>query len=71
MKVDSKLKFVFEDPIDDKSSLVQVMAQRQTGDKPLPEPMITQFTDQLNAALGNNELTVRSIFYAMGPRIKF
>ena len=32
-------------PIDNKSTLVQVMAWRQTGDKPLPEPMLTQVTD--------------------------
>ena len=36
------LKFV---PIGNKSALVQVMAWRQTGDKPLPEPMQTHFTD--------------------------
>ena len=31
--------------IDNKSTLVQVMAWRRTGDKLLPEPMLTQFTD--------------------------
>ena len=30
--------------VDDKSSLVQVMAWRRTGDKPLPEPMMAHFT---------------------------
>ena len=39
------LKFVPKGPIDNKSALVQVMAWRRTGDKPLPEPMLTQFTD--------------------------
>ena len=39
------LKFVPKGPIDNKPALVQVMAWRQTGDKPLPEPMLTQFTD--------------------------
>ena len=39
------LKFVPKGPIDNKSTLVQVMAWRLTGDKPLPEPMLTQFTD--------------------------
>ena len=38
-------KFVPEGPIDNKSALVRVMAWRRTGDKPLPEPMLTQFTD--------------------------
>ena len=31
-------------PIDNKSALVQVMAWRRTGDMPLSEPMLTQFT---------------------------
>ena len=31
--------------IDNKSALVQVMAWRRTGDKPLPEPILTQFID--------------------------
>ena len=39
------LKFVPRGPIDSKLSLVQEMALRRTGDKPLPEPMMTQFTD--------------------------
>ena len=39
------LKFVPRGPIDNKPALVQVMAWRRTGDEPLPEPMLTQFTD--------------------------
>ena len=39
------LKFVPEGPIGSKAALVQVMACRRTGDKPLPEPMLIQFTD--------------------------
>ena len=39
------LKFVPKGPSDNKSSLVQVKAWQQTGDKPLPEPMLTQFTN--------------------------
>ena len=38
------LKFATMWPIDNKSALVQVMAWRRTGDKPLAEPMLTQFT---------------------------
>ena len=30
---------------ENESALVQVMAWRRTGVKPLPEPMLTQFTD--------------------------
>ena len=43
--IEISLKFVPRDPINKKSALVQVMAWRQTGDKPLPEKMMTQFTD--------------------------
>ena len=39
------LKYVPMCPIDIKSALVQVMAWHLTGDKPLPELMLTQFTD--------------------------
>ena len=39
------LKLVPWSPIDNKSVLVQVMAWRLKGDKPLPEPRMTQFTD--------------------------
>ena len=39
------LKFVPESPIDSKSALVQLMVWRRTDDKPLPEPVLTQFTD--------------------------
>ena len=34
------LKFVPRSPIDNKAPLVQVMAWRRRGDKPLPEPML-------------------------------
>ena len=39
------LKFVPRSPIDNNPALVQVMAWLRTGNKPLPEPMMTQFTD--------------------------
>ena len=39
------LKFVPKGPIDNMSALVQVMAWRRRGDNPLPEPMLTLFTD--------------------------
>ena len=38
-------RFVPKVPIGNKSVLVQAMAWHQTGDKPLPEPMLAQFTD--------------------------
>ena len=39
------LKLVSGGPIDSKLALVQVLAWHWAGDKPLPEPMMTQFTD--------------------------
>ena len=39
------LKFVPRVSNDNKSALVQVMACRRSGNKPLPEHMLTQFTD--------------------------
>ena len=38
--------------IDNKSALVQVIAWRRTGDKPLPEPMMTKFIDAYMRHLG-------------------
>ena len=39
------LKFVPKGPINNIPALVQIMAWRQPGDKPLSEPMMTQFND--------------------------
>ena len=49
-------------PIDKKSVLVQVMAWRQTGDNPLPEPMMTEFIDaymRLGGMGGGGGVTLR------------
>ena len=43
--IQNSLKFIPMSPIDNKPALVRVMAWRRTGAKPLPEPMMTQFTD--------------------------
>ena len=45
MLIQISLKLVPRRPIDNKPSLVQVMAWRRTGDKPLPEPMMAMFID--------------------------
>ena len=37
--------FFSKGPIDNKAVLVQIMAWRRTGDKPLSEQALTQFTD--------------------------
>ena len=39
------LKYIPRNPIHNKPALVQVMGWCRTGDKPLPELMMTQFTD--------------------------
>ena len=39
------LNFVPKGSIDNKGVFVQVMTWRRIGDKPLPEQMLTQFTD--------------------------
>ena len=39
------LKFVPKGPNDYNSALVQVVAWHRTGEKPLPESMLTQLTD--------------------------
>ena len=44
IQIQISLKLVPRSPIDNKAALVQVMAWRRTGDKPLPEPMLTLFT---------------------------
>ena len=44
--VQISLKFVPRSPFDNKALLVQVMAWCRTGNKPLPEPMTTLFTDE-------------------------
>ena len=45
IQIQIPLKFVPGNLIDNKPALLQVMAWRWTGDKPLPKPMLTQFTD--------------------------
>ena len=39
------LKFVLRSPIDKIAVLFQVTGCRRTGDKPIPEPLLTRFTD--------------------------
>ena len=40
-----KLKFIPKGTIDNNPALVQIMAWRRIGDKPLSEPMLNRFTD--------------------------
>ena len=45
IQIQISLKYVPRSPIDHKPALVQVMAWRRTGDKPLLGPIMTQFID--------------------------
>ena len=45
IQIEISLKFVPWSPIDNKLALVQVMAWRRIGNKPLSEPVLTRFTD--------------------------
>ena len=45
ISIQISLKFVPKGPNDNFAALVQIMAWRRTGDKPLPEPILTLFTD--------------------------
>ena len=45
IQIQISLKFVSKSPIDNKPALLEVMALCRTGNKPLPEPMMAQFTD--------------------------
>ena len=45
ISIQYSMKFVPKGPIDNKLALVQVMAWCRIGDKPLPEPMLSQYTD--------------------------
>ena len=43
--IEISLKFVPKGPIGNSPTLVQIMAWRRIGDKPLPDPMLTRLTD--------------------------
>ena len=45
ISIQISLKFVLKGPIDNSQYLVQVMAWHRTGDKPLPEQMLSKLTD--------------------------
>ena len=51
------LKFVPNEPIDNKVALIQLMTWHQTGNKPLSEPMLT-VNWRIYAALGGDEFKV-------------
>ena len=65
------LKFVLKGQIDKKSALVKVMDWRRTGDKPLPETLLTQFIDAyMHAALGD-ELTLMTLVFTWAYFCKY
>ena len=54
--IEISLKFVPKSPINNISAVVQIMAWRRPGDKPLSEPMMVSLR-RIYASLGLNELT--------------
>ena len=55
ISIQISLKVIPKGPFDNKSALVQVIAWRHTGNKPLPEPMLTQLIWPIYVALGGDE----------------
>ena len=51
--------------VDSKSSLVQVMAQFWNGDKPLPEPMLTKFSNVYIHPYGSSGLNGLNILLSI------
>ena len=60
ISIEISLKFVPKGPINNIPSLVQKMAWRRPGDKPLSEPMMARFTTNIYASLGLNELRLKT-----------
>ena len=54
----TSLKFVPKGPINSIPALIQIMASRRPGDRPLSEPMLTQFTDAYMRHSGGDELNL-------------
>ena len=52
VSIEISLQFIAFDQISNIPALVQIMAWRRPGDKPLPEPMLTRFTDAYMRHLG-------------------
>ena len=61
--IEISLKFVPKGPINNIPALVQIMAWRRPGDKPLSEPMLVCLPTHLYASLGLNELTEPMLTY--------
>ena len=55
------LKFVPEGPINNIPALVEIMAWRRPGDKPLSEPMVFSLLTHIYVSLGLNELMQRDV----------
>ena len=62
--IQMSLKFVPNGPFDNKSALVPTMDRRQIGNKPLFEPMMTQFTEAFKC---RHWLSLRKTFLAASP----
>ena len=56
ISIEISLKFVLKGPINNIPALVQIMAWRRSGDKPLSEPVMVSLLTHIYASLGLNEL---------------
>ena len=65
------LKYVRKSLIDNNPALVQIMAWRRSGDKPLSEPMMISLQTHIYASLGLNELTLKLQRYLAWSRQPF
>ena len=50
------LKFIPKGPANNITALIQIMARRRPGDKPLCEPMVVRLLTHMDVSLGLNEL---------------
>ena len=59
------LKFVPKGPINNIPAMVQIMAWRQPGDKPLSEPMMVSLLMHIYAPLGLSELRMQGVWFCL------
>ena len=62
------LKFVPKGPIDNMQALVQIMAWRRIGDKPISEPMVAWFCDAYLCHTASMSLHWSRVFFDTNPQ---
>ena len=68
--IKTSLKVVPKGPINNIPAMVQIVAWRRPGDKPLSEPMIVSLLWRIHASLGFNELKNTSVITALGSMFR-